>query len=157
MKLLKKILLALLVILIAMQFYRPEKNNAETDLKTAFLTETNPSKEVQKILETSCYDCHSNTTAYPWYNNIAPVSYWLADHVKDGKKHLNFSEWEKYSIKKKDHKLDEVMETIESGEMPLNEYTWTHTEANLNSAQKQAVIEWVKNTRALYQLNLSQE
>ncbi|WKB81577.1 heme-binding domain-containing protein [Cellulophaga lytica] len=157
MKLLKKILLALLVILIAMQFYRPEKNNAETDLKTAFLTETNPSKEVQKILETSCYDCHSNTTAYPWYNNIAPVSYWLADHVKDGKKHLNFSEWEKYSIKKKDHKLDEVMETIESGEMPLNEYTWTHTEANLTSAQKQAVIEWVKNTRALYQLNLSQE
>ncbi|WBU89554.1 heme-binding domain-containing protein [Cellulophaga omnivescoria] len=157
MKLLKKILFVLLVILIAMQFYRPEKNNAETDLKTAFLTETNPSKEVQKILETSCYDCHSNTTAYPWYNNIAPVSYWLADHVKDGKKHLNFSEWEKYSIKKKDHKLDEVMETIESGEMPLNEYTWTHTEANLNSAQKQAVIEWVKNTRALYQLNLSQE
>ncbi|MEP0214925.1 MAG: heme-binding domain-containing protein [Cellulophaga sp.] len=157
MKLLKKILLALLVILIAMQFYRPEKNSSETDLKTAFLTETNPSKEVQKILATSCYDCHSNTTAYPWYNNIAPVSYWLSDHVKDGKKHLNFSEWENYSIKKKDHKLDEVLETVESGEMPLKEYTWTHTEANLTEAQKQALINWVKNTRALYQLKLKQE
>ncbi|MDO6492136.1 MULTISPECIES: heme-binding domain-containing protein [unclassified Cellulophaga] len=157
MKLLKKIILALLVILIAMQFYRPEKNSSETDLKTAFLTETNPSKEVQKILATSCYDCHSNTTAYPWYNNIAPVSYWLSDHVKDGKKHLNFSEWENYSIKKKDHKLDEVLETVESGEMPLKEYTWTHTEANLTEAQKQALINWVKNTRALYQLKLKQE
>lgn len=157
MKILKKILLALLIILIAMQFYRPEKNSAETDLKTAFLTETNPSKEVKKILETSCYDCHSNTTAYPWYNNIAPVSYWLADHVKDGKKHLNFSEWENYSVKKKDHKLDEVMETVESGEMPLKEYTWTHKTANLSSTQKEALIEWVKNTRALYQLNLLQE
>ncbi|MGJ8732176.1 MAG: heme-binding domain-containing protein [Cellulophaga sp.] len=157
MKLLKKILLALLVILIAMQFYRPEKNSSEADLKTAFLTETNPSKEVQKILATSCYDCHSNTTAYPWYNNIAPVSYWLSDHVKDGKKHLNFSEWENYSIKKKDHKLDEVLETVESGEMPLKEYTWTHTEANLTEEQKQALINWVKNTRALYQLKLKQE
>lgn len=157
MKVLKKILLALLVILIAMQFYRPEKNSAETDLKTAFLTETNPSKEVQKILATSCYDCHSNTTAYPWYNNISPVSYWLADHVKDGKKHLNFSEWENYTLKKKDHKLEEVIETVESGEMPLNEYIWTHGEANLTDAQKQALITWVEDTRALYQLKLRQE
>lgn len=157
MKVLKKILLALLVILIAMQFYIPEKNSAETDLKTVFLTETNPSKEVQKILTTSCYDCHSNTTAYPWYNNIAPISYWLADHVKDGKKHLNFSDWENYSLKKKDHKLEEVIETVESGEMPLNEYTWTHGEANLTDAQKQALITWVKDTRALYQLKLRQE
>ena len=157
MKILKKILVALLVILIAMQFYRPEQNKAETDLKTAFLTETNPPKEVQKILAASCYDCHSNTTAYPWYNNIAPVSYWLADHVKDGKKHLNFSDWEKYSLKKKDHKLEEVIETIESGEMPLNEYTWTHSEANLTTVQKEAVISWVKDTRALYQLKMKQE
>tara|TARA_R110002049_G_scaffold242128_5_gene415952 strand:+ start:3543 stop:4016 length:474 start_codon:yes stop_codon:yes gene_type:complete len=152
MKILKKILVALLLVFIAMQFYRPAKNNAETDLKTAFLTETNPSKYVQNIFESSCYDCHSNTTTYPWYNNIAPVSYWLADHIKHGKGHLNFSEWDTYSKKKKDHKLEEVIEMVEQGEMPLKEYTWTHSEAKLSEAQVTAVIDWAKKTRLLYQL-----
>jgi len=152
MKILKKILVALLLVFIAMQFYRPAKNNAETDLKTAFLTETNPSKYVQNIFESSCYDCHSNTTTYPWYNNIAPVSYWLADHIKHGKGHLNFSEWATYSKKKKDHKLEEVIEMVEQGEMPLKEYTWTHSEAKLSEAQVAAVIDWAKKTRLLYQL-----
>lgn len=157
MKILKKILVALLLVLIAMQFYRPDKNSAETDLKTAFLTETNPSAELQNIFESSCFDCHSNTTSYPWYNNIAPVSYWLADHIKDGKKHLNFSEWETYSAKKKDHKLEEVIEMVEEGEMPLQEYTWTHNEAKLSEAQVAAVIDWAKKTRLLYQLGQQPE
>ncbi|MCK0157700.1 heme-binding domain-containing protein [Cellulophaga sp. F20128] len=157
MKILKKILVALLLVLIAMQFYRPDKNSAETDLKTAFLTETNPSAELQNIFESSCFDCHSNTTSYPWYNNIAPVSYWLADHIKDGKKHLNFSEWETYSAKKKDHKLEEVIEMVGEGEMPLQEYTWTHNEAKLSEAQVAAVIDWAKKTRLLYQLGQQPE
>ena len=57
----------------------------------AFIAETNPSEEVLKVLKESCFDCHSNKTNYPWYNNITPVNFWLAAHVKDGKKHLNFS------------------------------------------------------------------
>ncbi len=152
MKIIKKILVALLFVFIVMQFIRPEKNVMENDEKTAFLTETNPSKEVQKILETSCYDCHSNTTEYPWYNTIVPVSYWLADHIKEGKRHLNFSEWEKYSKNKKDHKLGEIYEVVENGEMPLKEYIWTHSDANLTQKQITLVMDWVKKTRLLYQL-----
>ena len=109
-------------------------------------------KHLEEITST-CYDCHSNNTEYPWYNNIAPISYWLADHVKDGKKHLNFSDWESYSVKKKAHKLEEVAEMMEDGEMPLKEYTWIHEEAQLSEEQKNDVISWAQQTRALYQLN----
>jgi len=152
MKIVKKIALSLLVIFIAMQFYRPEKNISQGDHVTIFLTETNPPQDVKLILEQTCFDCHSNNTNYPWYNNIAPVSYWLADHVKHGKGHLNASEWDSYTEKEKDHKLEEVIEMIEEGEMPLKEYTWTHEEARLTREQKTAIIEWAKQTRILYQL-----
>ncbi|WP_273005712.1 heme-binding domain-containing protein, partial [Leeuwenhoekiella blandensis] len=66
-----------------------------------------------------CYDCHSNQTTYPWYSNLAPASFYLEDHIKDGKRHLNFSEWEQYSAKRKDHKLDELIEEVEREGMPL--------------------------------------
>jgi hypothetical protein len=153
MKVLKKTASYLLLVLIGMQFVRPEKNTDKSDHLSTFLTETNPPENVKLLMETSCFDCHSNHTEYPWYNNIAPVSYWLADHVNNGKRHLNFSAWQTYTAKKKDHKLEEVAETIESGEMPLNEYTWTHADARLTDAQRQAVIEWAEATRVLYRLN----
>ena len=157
MKIIKKIALALLIILIGMQFYRPEKNTDTTDHLAAFLMETNPPEEVRVVLKQACYDCHSNNTIYPWYNNIAPVSYWLADHIDHGKGHLNFSEWAEYSDKKKDHKLEEVVEVTEKQEMPLNEYTWTHEEAKLTDAQREALIEWAEKTRLLYELGQQPE
>jgi len=157
MKIVKKVAIGLLLVFIAMQFYRPEKNQAQGNHTAKFLTETNPSPEVRIILEQACYDCHSSNTVYPWYNNVAPVSYWLADHIKDGKKHLNFSDWENYSMKKKDHKLEEVIEMVENGEMPLNEYTWTHEEAKLTEAQQKAVMDWAQQFRSLYQLDKKPE
>ena len=157
MKILKKIALLLLVVFVAMQFFRPEKNQAQGGHTAKFLTETNPPNEVKTILQQSCYDCHSNNTEYPWYNNVAPVSYWLADHVKDGKRHLNFSEWDTYDLKKKDHKIEEVMDAVGEGWMPLKEYKWMHEKARLTEEQQTAVIAWAKRTRALYQLNLRQE
>ncbi|MBT8320875.1 MAG: heme-binding domain-containing protein [Eudoraea sp.] len=153
MKIIKKIALALLVVFIGMQFFRPEKNIDTSNHLEAFLTETNPPEEVQMVFKQACYDCHSNNTIYPWYNNIAPVSYWLADHVDHGKDELNFSDWANYSVKKKDHKLEEVVEVIEEHEMPLKEYTWTHEEARLTEAQRQSLIEWAEKTRLLYELD----
>ncbi|HBU76788.1 MAG TPA: cytochrome C [Muricauda sp.] len=150
MKIVKKIAIVLLIVLIGMQFYRPEKNKAEGDYVAAFEAETQPSVEVKQILKTACYDCHSANTEYPWYNNIAPVSYWLADHIEDGKRHLNFSDWENYDSKKKDHKLEEVIEEVKEGKMPLNEYTWTHADANLSEDQISALLAWANNARANY-------
>lgn len=153
MKILKKIALALLIVFIAMQFYRPEKNIAEDGHDLVFIEETSPEPAVKTLLKQACYDCHSNNTVYPWYNSVAPVSYWLADHVNDGKKHLNFSEWASYSAKKKDHKLEEVIEMVEELEMPLNEYTWTHEEARLTEEQRQDIIAWAKKARELYEVS----
>ncbi|WP_036386877.1 heme-binding domain-containing protein [Muricauda sp. MAR_2010_75] len=157
MKIVKKIAIALLVIFIGMQFFRPEKNQAEGDFVAAFETETQPNTEVKSILKSACYDCHSANTVYPWYNNIAPVSYWLADHIEEGKEHLNFSDWENYTIKKKDHKLEELVEEVEEGEMPLKEYTWTHYDARLDESQKNALMDWAKAARSNYESALQQE
>lgn len=157
MKIVKKIAIALLVIFIGMQFFRPEKNQAEGDYVAAFEAETQPSTEVKTILKTACYDCHSANTVYPWYNNIAPVSYWLADHVEEGKEELNFSDWENYTVKKKDHKLEELVEEVGEGKMPLKEYTWTHYDARLDESQKNALMDWAKAARSNYESALQQE
>jgi len=150
MKIVKKIAIALLIVLVGMQFFRPEKNQAEGDYAAAFVAETQPSPEVQGILKSACYDCHSANTNYPWYSNVAPISYWLADHIEEGKEHLNFSDWANYTDKKKDHKLEELVEEVKEGEMPLNEYTWTHADARLTQEQITALLTWAQETRKKY-------
>ncbi|MEC3966778.1 heme-binding domain-containing protein [Flagellimonas halotolerans] len=150
MKIVKKIAIVLLVVLVGMQFYRPEKNVAEGDYVAAFETETQPPTAVKQILKTACYDCHSANTKYPWYNNIAPVSYWLADHIEEGKEHLDFSDWANYDAEKKNHKLEELIEEVEEGKMPLKEYTWTHADAKLSEEQINVLVAWAKETRANY-------
>ncbi|WP_299012100.1 heme-binding domain-containing protein [uncultured Polaribacter sp.] len=155
MKVLKKILLALLLILVVAQFFRPDKNDGNLTSVNTFLAETNPPANVKKILETTCFDCHSSKTNYPWYNSVTPVNYWLESHIKDGKKHLNFSKWSAYSVKKKEHKMDELHEEVEEGEMPLNSYSWTHGDANLTPAQIDAVVAWGKKVQADYKQQMS--
>ena len=152
MKILKKTALALLVLLLAMQFFRPEKNIDSSDHMALFMTETYPPKKVKEVLAHSCTDCHSDHTDYPWYNAVAPVSYWLAHHIDEGKEELNFSEWASYNRDKKAHKMEAVAEMIEKGEMPLKEYTWAHAKARLTDEQKKAVISWARSSKALYEL-----
>lgn len=150
MKIIKKIGLLLLIVFVVAQFLGPDKNEGDITSIDAFFTDTNPSEDVKMILKNACLDCHSDSTRYPWYNNITPVNYWLADHIKDGKKHFNMSKWSDYSDKKKDHKLDELIEMVESKEMPLDSYTWTHGEAKLSADQIEAVNSWAKTVRLKY-------
>ena len=152
MKILKKLLLLLLVIFIAAQFFSPEKNQGNMASVEPFLKDTNPSEEVTYILQETCYDCHTNVTRYPWYDNITPINYWLADHVAEGKKEFNMSAWDKYSTKKKDHKFEELIDMVEKKEMPLPSYTYTHSEAKLSDTQIAAVLEWGKKVRLRYSL-----
>lgn len=150
MKIIKKILVSLLIALVLIQFYRPEKNDAEYRDISVFLADTKPNKEVNAILENNCYDCHSNKTNYPWYSKIAPISFWLNDHIKDGNKHFNVSKWESYSIKKRDHKLDELIEEVEEGEMPLESYTLLH--GSITELEKEALIAWAIKVRENYKM-----
>ena len=150
MKILKKIGILLLVVFIIAQFFGPEKNEGDITSVDAFYADTNPPQDVKVILASACVDCHSDSTAYPWYNNITPVNYWLDEHITDGKKHFNMSKWNDYSDKKKDHKLDELAEEVGEKEMPLPSYTWTHGDADLSPAQIDAIVSWVKTTRVKY-------
>lgn len=155
MKTIKKIGFFLLLVLIIVQFFGPEKNEGSLTSLEAFISETNPPENVHKILKESCYDCHSNVTKYPWYSNITPVNYWMNDHVKVGKRKLNFSKWNEYSLKRKEHKMDELHEEVEKKHMPLNSYTWTHTEANLSQDQIDAVVAWGKKVQTDYKQQMN--
>ena len=138
--------------LIVIQFIRPEKNEAGYEAVEAFEAETKPSAEVAGILKANCYDCHSNHTNYPWYAEVAPISLWLDDHVRHGKGDFNVSEWESYSVKKKDHKLEELIEEVEEGHMPLDSYTWIH--GDLSEEDKTTLIQWATLARLQYKNQL---
>ena len=154
MKIIKKIIVLIIVVLVVIQFFQPEKNNGELSTVQPFVTETNPPEKVHKILKSACFDCHSNATNYPWYSNITPVNFWMADHVKEGKDELNFSEWKNYSLKRKEHKMEEVWEEVAQLKMPIDSYTWTHFDAKLTENQIKEVVDWAKNAQSEYKKQL---
>lgn len=146
----KKISIAILVILIAIQFIPYEKNTSD-DQTYAISKSYSVPDNIQTIFKNACNDCHSNSTVYPWYSNIEPVGYWLNDHIVDGKRHLNFSEFTKLPLAVQNHKLEETIEMVEKGEMPLEDYTnfGLHSEANLIPAQREEIISWAKDQMAM--------
>lgn len=141
---LKKVVLTLIGLLIIFQLFRIDKTIKLVDPTTDIISVLKPSTEIAGILKTSCYDCHSNQPVYPWYTNVAPLSWWIKHHINEGSEHLNFSEWGAYSLKRKDHKLEECVEMIEENEMPMTSYTLIHGDAKLNDSQKTVLITWFK-------------
>lgn len=152
-KILKWTGILLLFAFIVIQFFRPTKNKSEgigpDDITKLYAVP----QDVQAILKTSCYDCHSNNTMYPWYAEVQPVAWWLNDHIVDGKKDLNFSEFAKYRIRKQYRKLEEINELVKENEMPLDSYLWIHKNAKLNDQQKLTLATWVQAVRDTIRAN----
>ena len=146
-KFFKRFFLFLLIVFIVIQFFRPAKNRSEGISPNDISTKYTIPQDVLTSLKTSCYDCHSNNTRYPWYNNIQPVAWWLAGHIKDGKKDLNFSEFTSYRIGRQYTKLEQINNLVKKDEMPLESYTWIHKDAILNQQQKLAIANWVTSLR----------
>ncbi|HEY8399769.1 MAG TPA: heme-binding domain-containing protein [Cytophagaceae bacterium] len=142
----KKVFAIILVALLVIQFFRPEKNIAIEDKPNSALEAIAPDS-VRQVLQVACFDCHSNNTNYPWYAEIMPVGWWLAHHVNEGKRDFNFSAIEKYNNKRLAHKLEETIEMVESGEMPLTSYTLMHPEAKLTDEQARLIVEWAKREK----------
>jgi Haem-binding domain len=146
-KFFKRFFLLLLLAFILIQFFRPAKNIAEgisaSDITKIYAVP----QDVQTVLKTSCYDCHSNNTNYPWYNNIQPVAWWLKNHIDEGKRELNFSEFAAYRIGRQYKKLEEINEQVKEAEMPLESYTLIHGDAKLNEQQKLSLASWVSALR----------
>ena len=138
----KKILIGVVIVLVGIQFIRIDKTNPPVDASKDFMTITDPPEEVEKLIRTSCYDCHSNESTYPWYSNIAPVSWWVKDHINEAREELNFSEWGTYEWKRTDHKLEECAEEVDEGEMPLKSYLIAHSEARLSDEDRAKLVDW---------------
>lgn len=149
----KKILLALFVVFIAIQFV-PSVRNQNTQISSAdIMGVVSMPENVKAVLKTSCYDCHSNNTNYPWYSKIQPVR-WLQDkHVREGKESLNFSEFGTYSKRKQRNKLKAITNSIDDGSMPLTSYTLIHKKAKLNAQNKLVIRNWVIKAQNSLALN----
>jgi hypothetical protein len=150
----KNFLLGLGILFILIQFIRPAKTNGASGSARGpndITHVVNVPADVQQILNTSCNDCHSNHTNYPWYTNIQPVGLWLDHHVDEGVSEINFSTFATYKRKRQLHKLDEIAEMIEEHEMPLSSYTLMHTNAKLSDAQEQVLINWAKAAKQALQ------
>lgn len=152
----RKILLGVLIVIIIMQFIRPARNESTVAATNDIATVYTVPDDVSAILKKACYDCHSNNTRYPWYTNIQPAGLWMQHHVDDGKEELNFNEFATYKKKRQAHKMEEVAEMVEKGEMPLNSYTWIHKDAILTAAEKELLINWAKNLEQLIKPQITQ-
>ena len=131
-----------------MQLYQPARNESfEQDTTANFTKVYKVPKNVEAILRTSCYDCHSNNTNYPWYSYIQPARFFMESHIKEGKENLNFSEWGNYSNRKQNNKLDRIAKQIKSNEMPLSSYTMIHKNATLSATQKKEIINWISQLK----------
>lgn len=143
MKWLKRILLVLALLFVVAQFFRPTFANPPIVEAKVLHAPAN----VQAILDRSCADCHSSHTVYPWYSRISPVSWWLAGHIKDGRRELNFDEAGGYTEKRTLRKMTEICEQVEKGEMPLKSYLPLHPAAKLSDADKKTLCDWTRSEK----------
>lgn len=145
---LKYILIFLIAVFGLMQSFRIDKDNPSFSQNDDFLTVTEAPENIRTLVKNACYDCHSNETQYPWYSNLAPVSWWLKNHISEGRKELNFNEWDNFTAKRKQRKLDEALEMIEEEEMPIPSYTWVHRDARLTTSQRATLTAWLRSLGA---------
>ncbi len=143
----KKILVIILVAFIMIQFFPIDKTNPAPTPGMDFPTTNKTPDPIAKIIRTSCYDCHSNETKYPWYANISPASWYVKNHIDEGRKNLNFSTFAVYEPKRQLHKLEECIEMIEKKEMPLESYYIGHQNAKLTDIQRADLVSYFKKTK----------
>ena len=143
----KKILLAILIVFIVIQFIQPARNKNGQVIATDISKIYSLPQSVQATLKTACYDCHSNNTNYPWYTNIQPVGWMMARHIKEGKEELNLSEFGSYSERRQLSKLRSIENSIKDGSMPISSYTIIHKNARLTKEEKAQLIDWAKIIR----------
>jgi Haem-binding domain len=147
-KILKWIVLVVAVGLIGLQFVRPARTNPAVDQSQTIYARQQVNPQVAAILDRSCHDCHSNATRWPWYSNVAPVSWFVIDHVNHARTHLNFSEWGRLDNRQTVKKLEEICEEVEDGEMPLESYTYIHWSAKLSPEDIRVLCEWANVERS---------
>jgi hypothetical protein len=147
MKVIKWLLILIVVLLILAQAIRPSMTNASVDPTRTIESRTQMTPQVSAVLRRSCSDCHTTTTRWPWYSQIAPVSWYLASDVNDGRRHLNLSDWASNDTKRALTKLDEMCEEVQHDAMPPKPYLLIHTDAKLSDTDKKMICDWTSAER----------
>ncbi len=141
------ILIFLLIVFVGIQFI-PTKLNQSNEISSDDITTAyHVPDTIQNILKTSCYDCHSNNTKYPWYNNVQPVRWLLQRHIEEGKAELNFSEFGSYSKRRQKSKLKSMLNEVKDNKMPLWSYTIIHRNAKITKKEKSELIKWINKLK----------
>jgi hypothetical protein len=136
-KTLKIIVYSLLTIFLLIQLKQPDRTNPPEREDTTI------PEEVKVILKAKCYDCHSNESHWPWYSYIAPVSWWVADHVHDGRAEVNYSKWDTYDEDKQEDKMGETFDEVLDGAMPIESYLITHSDAKVTEEEIDIIDQWL--------------
>ena len=144
---LKKTALAAATVFVLIQFIQPARNESGQVLDTDISKTLAVPERVQGIMAKSCFDCHSNSTHYPWYTYVQPGGWFMAYHVRNGKEKLNFSEFGAYSKRRQGSKLESIGKQIETGAMPLSSYLLLHRNAELSPSEKDLLLHWANDSR----------
>jgi hypothetical protein len=147
-RLLRWVAIVLAVGLVIAQFFGPAKTNPASDAAQSIESRMQLTPQVAAIIDRSCKDCHSNRTHWPWYSHVAPVSWFVIDHVNEGRENLNFSEWGRYSQRDVDGVLRQICREVRAGAMPLSSYTPLHPGSSLSPDDVKTLCDWTTAERA---------
>ena len=146
-KLLKWTVIVLVVLFLGIQLMRPARSNPAVVESQTVEARTQMTPEVKAIFERSCNDCHSNKTVWPWYTNVAPISWWIAGHINEARQNMNLSEWAKLDRDRQDRKLRQICDEVTDGGMPLPSYVPMHPKAKLSDLDKKTLCDWTAAER----------
>ena len=147
-RILKWLLLAAIIVLVVIQFFGPARTNPTAAPSLALESHVQVPPNVKTLLDRSCVDCHSNNTHWPWYSRVAPVSWFVIDHVNNGRTELNLSEWGRYDKRQQSHNLDDMCELAREGDMPLSSYTPLHPGSKLTADDVKTLCDWATAEQA---------
>ena len=147
-KVLRALFFVIVLLFVVAQFKRPARTNPTVDESQTIFARTQMPPEVAAMVNRSCADCHSNKTVWPWYTNVAPVSWFIVNHVDEGRAHLNVSAWGQLDRDRQDKKLRQICDEVEDGGMPLSTYTPLHPGSKLSAADVKMLCEWTEAERA---------
>ena len=154
LRIVKIVGLVVVVLLLGAQVVRPDKTNPGIEAVRTIESRTELTPAIAELFNRACNDCHSNKTDWPWYSNVAPVSWFVIDHVNHGRRHLNFSAWGDYDPERAGDLLRNIAKEVQQGSMPLTSYTLLHPEAKLSPGERNMIVEWAQaeRTRLAYKI-----
>jgi hypothetical protein len=135
-------------LVVGIQLIRPARTNPPVEQSQTLEAVVFVPPQIEGILQRACNDCHSDLTRWPWYSNVAPISWLVIDHVDEGRRHVNFSEWLRRDTKNPAEytrqRFQAMCKQVQIGDMPLTSYLLVHRDAKLSQDDIETICQWTK-------------